>query len=47
MKRHILLISLLALAAVACRRAGFDFFPNVPADLQNAAESAATALWTY
>ena len=28
-------------------RAGFDFFPNVPADLQNAAEATATALWTY
>ena len=28
-------------------RAGFDFFPNVPANLQNAAESTATPLWTY
>lgn len=28
-------------------RAGFDFFPNVPSDLQTAAESTATTLWTY
>ena len=28
-------------------RAGFDFFPNVPANLQNAAESTSTPLWTY
>ena len=28
-------------------RAGFDFFPNVPASLQTSAESTATALWTY
>lgn len=28
-------------------RAGFDFFPNVPTDLQNAAEATATALWSY
>lgn len=26
-------------------RAGFDFFPNVPASIQNAAESVATPLW--
>ena len=28
-------------------RTGFNFFANVPADLQNAAEQTATALWTY
>ena len=26
-------------------RAGFDFFPNVPPNFQNAAESVATPLW--
>ena len=28
-------------------RAGFNFFANVPTDLQEAAEGTATALWTY
>lgn len=28
-------------------RTGFNFFANVPADLQNTAEQTATALWTY
>ena len=28
-------------------RAGFDFFANVPASLQNDAENTATALWSY
>lgn len=28
-------------------RAGFDFFPNVPLGIQNAAESVATPLWNY
>ena len=28
-------------------RAGFDFFPNVPTNLQTAAENTSTALWTY
>lgn len=28
-------------------RTGFDFFANVPIDLQEAAERSSTALWTY
>ena len=28
-------------------RTGFNFFANVPTDLQDAAEGTATALWTY